>query len=98
SLNMRKKTKYRIRWNGKRTPWSFKWVQYKGWFFWHDVPSPRGDNPWDWGDTERCAHSCVSQSECEYFIEKWPYVDDYFEQEYYPKQEEIDRNGGEAYS
>ena len=93
----RKKTKYRIRNDGEPGRHNFRWLEYKGWFFWYKIPTPRGDNPWDWGDWEPNAFSHVSQYDCEWFAEKWPYIEDYFKQEYYPKQKEIDgkitRNG-----
>jgi len=86
----RNKTKYRICNDGAAGRWNFRWLEYKKGLSWHSIPSPREDNEWDLGESGLNAFSCVSQGNCEYFAEKWPYIEDYFEQEYKPRQKAID--------
>lgn len=77
-------TKYRIKQNG----FGRKWLEYKKIFIWVPVPVPYYDNVYGREFCDEYLGGWLCNS-FEWFVNKYPDINEYLENKYYPKQKEL---------
>lgn len=90
---MKKQTKYRIVHSG----WNH-WLQYKGWIFWHYIPRPNykyyvGEDRYitlDGFPVNTDDYIGGSEKQCREFAERYPDINEYFEESYNPRQKKLE--------